>query len=87
MRFEDMPMAAARKNDGLSMIRAIEQLLIAGIDARRPVGNPHQIKVTPDLSFYPTSGRLVVDGRPALPQRGIGALIELLSDHPSKPDK
>ena len=84
MRFEDMPLAAARENDALSMIRAIDQLLIAGIDARRPVGNPHQIKVTPDLSFYPTSGRLVVDGRPALPQRGIGALIELLSAPPGK---
>ncbi|MEG8041725.1 hypothetical protein QP164_02595 [Sphingomonas sp. LR59] len=79
MRFEDMPMAAARENDSPSMIRAIERLLMAGAEARRPIGNPHQIKVTPDLSFYPTTGRMLFDGGPAQPERGVDALIELLA--------
>jgi hypothetical protein len=78
MRYEDMPAAELRPGDGKAMERAIEQLRTAGIAARRPAGNPHQIKVTHELSFYPTSGKIVPDGKQSWAKRGVQALIEHL---------
>jgi hypothetical protein len=78
MRFEDMPDAEVRAGDGNAMRRAIVRLRELGIDARRPAGNPHQIKVAPNLSYYPTSGKIVLDATPAFKAKGIDALLKLL---------
>jgi len=78
MKFDDMPVAEARASDGLAMVRSIARLKELGFDVRRPSGNPHQIKITPDLSFYPTTGKIVFDARPALKERGLAALLAFL---------
>ena len=79
MKYDDMPTAAQREGDSMKMVEAILRLRRIGVDARRPANNPHQIKVRPDLSYYPTTGRIVADGAHSCAQRGLNALIELLS--------
>ncbi len=67
------------------MIEAINTLLRRGVDVRRPEGNPHHLKVSSSVSYYPTTGRIVPDGRHALPQRGLVALTQVLSDGLDRP--
>jgi hypothetical protein len=62
------------------MREAIERLLEAGVDVRRPPDQGYQLKVTPRLSYYPHTGRIVFDGEPALEERGIEALLKLLAE-------
>ena len=78
MRYEDMPVAEVRDGDGRAMAQAIERLLSAGVDARRPPKNPHQIKVAHDLSYYPTTGKFLHDGKAAESGRGVEALVKHL---------
>jgi len=73
-----MPAAAPRSGDSPDMTEAIDRLLCLGFDVRRPQGNPYQIKVAPFVSYYPTTGRIVPDGRQPLQKRGLGELIRLL---------
>jgi hypothetical protein len=79
MRYDKMPTAEARAGDSAIFISAIEALLKAGANPRRPPNNSHQIKVTSNVSFYPNTGTILVDGASgALPIRGVQALIEYL---------
>lgn len=80
MRFDQMPHAAPRDGDKPAFLEALDKLLAAGANARRPTNNDHQIKVTPDLNYYPNTGTIFYDGeRRPLPVRGIGALISHLA--------
>lgn len=78
MRFEKMELAAPRQNDPPAMREAIMTLKEQGYDVRRP--NVHQLKVTPDLSYYPNNGKILVDGQSVRPERGLEALLRLLRD-------
>ena len=79
MRYSRMTPATPRPDDTPAFLHALDELMLAGADARRPVGNNHQIKVTPNLSFYPGTGAIFRDGdRGPLPVRGLNALIEYL---------
>lgn len=78
MKFARMPKAEAREGDGPEMRQAIGRLERATVDVRRPPNNRHQLKVSADLSYYPTTGRITPDGEPALPQTGLDALIDML---------
>lgn len=80
MSFRSMPPAAPRPGDSLKMGQALDRFLIEGIDARRPVGNDHQIKVCSDVSYYPDKGTILVDGETKLPVHGLDALIEFLRE-------
>ena len=79
MKYYDMPTAEQREGDSIKMVEAISRLRRIGADARRPANNPYQMKVRPDLSYYPTTGRIVADGAHSCARRGLNALIELLS--------
>jgi hypothetical protein len=78
MKFEKMPFAEPRERDGKAMLDALHRLTELGADVRRPKGNGHQLKVSPDLSYYPTTGRIVRDSEDALDETGLGPLIDLL---------
>jgi hypothetical protein len=73
-----MPPASHQPGDSPKTTEAIDRFILEGIDARRP--NPHQIKVTPDLSFYPDKGTILPDGGCKLEIRGLDALIEYLRE-------
>jgi hypothetical protein len=62
------------------MLAALDRLLVEGIEARRPVGNNHQIKVTWDLSYYPDKGSILPDRGCKLEITGPDALIEYLRE-------
>ncbi len=80
MRYHHMPPALARPGDKPAFLEALDKLLTAGADARRPTNNNHQIKVTADLNFYPNTGTILRDSdRRPLPIRGVDALIEHLA--------
>lgn len=59
MRYRGMPPAEPRAGDSEKVTEALNRFLLEGVDARRPPGNPHQIKVSEDLSYYPDTGRIV----------------------------
>lgn len=81
MRYDKMPRATPRDGDHPAMPHAIATLESAGADARRPPNNPYQLKVSPDLIYFPGKGTIYRDGAPAaLPDRGLDALIKLLKD-------
>ena len=79
MRYNKMPSAAARPEDSVKFAEALDKLLLAGADARRPANNNDQLKLASNLNYYPSTGTIFRDGdRKALSERGIDALIELL---------
>ena len=78
MKFSKMPLAEARAGDDLAVETAIARLREAGVEPRRPINNAYQLKVTPNISYYPTTGKVVVDATPALDIRGVDALIGML---------
>lgn len=78
MKFDRMPEAEVRAGDGPEMQHAIDRLQRAFVDVRRPLNNRHQLKVSANLSYYSTTGRITPDGEPALPQTGLDALIDML---------
>lgn len=79
MKFDKMPVAEVREGDTKPMKDAILALDALGVDVRRPKGSPHQIKVMPTLSYYPTTGLVLDDGsNGAREERGIESLIGLL---------
>ena len=81
MHYQKMSAAEPRPGDNPAFLEALDKLLAAGADPRRPAGNNHQIKVTPSLSFYPGTGVIFRDGdRAPLPIRGVEALIEHLRE-------
>ena len=81
MRYHRMPPAEPRPTDKPIFLDALDKLLLAGADARRPPNNNDQIKVTADLSFYPNTGTIYRDGdSKPLPFRGVDALIEYLRE-------
>jgi hypothetical protein len=63
------------------MAAALDRFILEGIDARRPAGSQHQIKVTPDLSFYPDKGTILPDRGCKLEIRGIDELIDYLREN------
>ena len=73
-----MKTAEARLNDTPEMIEAITVLTSAGVDVRRPPDHGFQLKVSPELSYYPTTKRIVFDGKPAEEEKGLDTLIKLL---------
>lgn len=79
MNFYSLPKARARTGDHPQMADAIELLLAAGVDVRRPFNSEHQLKVAEGISYYPGKGTIYRDGAPA-PQseRGLEALMDLL---------
>ena len=79
MNFYSLPKARARTGDHPRMADAIERLLAAGVDVRRPVNSEHQLKVDERISYYPGKGTIYHDGAPApRSERGLEALIHLL---------
>lgn len=78
MRFQNMPPAEPRPGDSPQMAAALDRLMIEGADVRRPAGNPHQIKVTWDVAYYPDKGTILPDRGTKLPVSGLDALIEYL---------
>jgi hypothetical protein len=78
MKFDKMPSADAREKDPKAVLDAIRRLEFAGADVRRPKRNRYQLKLSPDLNYYPTIGRIVRDGEDALEACGLDAVIELL---------
>lgn len=76
MRFDKMKTAAPSENDPPAMREAIRVLLDEAYDVRRP--NPHQLKVTPEVSYYPSNGKILVDGQSVHAERGLDALLRLL---------
>ena len=81
MRYHRMPPASPRTDDKPIFLDALDKLLLAGADARRPPNNNDQIKVTATLNFYPSTGTILRDGdRSPLPFRGVDALIEHLRE-------
>jgi hypothetical protein len=79
MRYHRMPVAEPRIGDPEEMREAIERLKKEGWEPRRPLGEKnYQLKLSPRLSYYPTTGRIVFDNETALPDRGLEALIGLL---------
>lgn len=80
MRFEKMNVAVPRDDDTPAMSEAISVLLAEGYDVRRP--NPHQLKVTPNVSFYPSNGKILIDGQSVHVDRGLDALCRLLRPEP-----
>ena len=79
MHYQKMSAAEPRPGDNPASLDALDMLVSAGADPRRPVGNNHQIKVTPSLSFYPGTGVIFEDGdRAPLLIRGVEALVEHL---------
>ncbi len=71
-----LPKAAPRAGDHPAMIKAIEALLQAGVDVRRPANAESQLKVDETTSYYPGRGTIFVDGdKGALPKRGLDALF------------
>jgi len=80
MRFDKLPEAAVREEDDPAIQRAIERLLVEGIDVRRP-RHPSQLKVARHVSYYPTTGKIFVDGETAArKETGLQALLDLLRD-------
>ena len=80
MRYHDMPSATPRPNDLPAVVRDIAALAAAGVDVRRPAKNPYQLKVSPTVSYYPSSGKILKDGdREALATRGVEGLLAFLS--------
>jgi hypothetical protein len=76
-----MPHASPRPGDTPIFLEALDKLLLAGADARRPVANNDQIKVTANLSYYPAKGTIYRDGdRRPMPIRGVDALIDHLRE-------
>jgi hypothetical protein len=74
-----MPRATRRDGDHPAMAHAIATLERAGADPRRPSNNFYQLKVSPDLNYYPAKGTIYRDGAPSpLPDRGLDALTMLL---------
>jgi hypothetical protein len=81
MRYDKMPRAEPREGDHPAIAEAIATLERAGADTRRPANNSYQLKVSPDLNYYPAKGTIYRDGAPSpLPDRGLEALIRLLHE-------
>lgn len=80
MSFHDMPPAEPRPGDSPQMVAALDRLLLEGVDARRPAGNNYQIKVTWDVSYYPSKGSILPDQDCKLKVRGLDALIDYLRE-------
>lgn len=81
MRYKHMPAAEPRSDDDPVFLTAITKLVDAGAKPRRPPKNDSQIKVTEDLNYYPTTGRIVPDGKRSLYISGIDALIGYLREN------
>ena len=75
-----MPPAEPRPGDPPQMLAALDRLLREGADARRPAGNNHQIKVTWDVSYYPSRGSILPDQGCKLEVSGLDALIKYLRE-------
>ena len=83
MRYHDMPRATPRPDDLPAVVRDIAALTAAGVDVRRPAKNPYQLKVSPTVSYYPTTGKILKDGdREPSAVRGIEALLTFLNTSP-----
>ena len=83
MKYYQLPIAIGREDDDPAMSEAIRALMLAGIDVRRPDKTPYQLKVTQSINFYPAKGTIFIDGTAgALPQRGLQALLTLLTNQP-----
>jgi len=80
MSFHNMPHAAPRPGDSPETLRAIDRFTVEGLDARRPAGNDHQIKVTADINYYPDKGTILPDKSSKLQIRGLDALIDFLRE-------
>ena len=79
MKYEKMPMAEPRPRDGKTMLETVALLEDAGADVRRPIGNNSQLKLSADISYYPSTGSIVIDGEDsACSERGVAALLSLL---------
>ena len=79
MKYEKMPVAEPYLRDGKAMLEAMALLEEAGADVRRPIGNRHQLKLSADLSYYPSTGSIVIDGDDsACSEKGVVALLCLL---------
>ncbi|WP_300974465.1 hypothetical protein [Sphingomonas sp. LHG3406-1] len=80
MSFQNMPPAGPRPGDSPQMTAALDRLMVEGADARRPVGNDHQIKVTWDINYYPDKGTILPDRGSKLAVFGLDALIKYLRE-------
>lgn len=79
MHYDKMSRAEPREGDHPAIAQAIATLERAGAEPRRPANNSYQLKVSPDLNYYPAKGTIYRDGAPSpLPDRGLEALIQLL---------
>ena len=79
MSFHNLQPALPWPGDSPKMRAALDRLLVEGVEARRPANN-NQIKVTPDLSYYPDKGTILPDRGCKLQIRGLDALIEHLRE-------
>ncbi|PBN43796.1 hypothetical protein SxD43FB_08655 [Sphingobium sp. D43FB] len=81
MRFKKMPSAEIQPDDDELMATAIVQLRGYGADVRRPEGSSFQLKLPKGVNFYPTTGKIYIDGGvSALSQKGLEALLLILRD-------
>ena len=80
MSFHNMLPAEPRPGDSHQMRAAIDRFMREGIDARRPAGNDHQLKVSWDLSYYPDKGTILPDRGTKLRVSGLDALIGYLRE-------
>jgi len=80
MSFQNMLPAEPRPGDSPQMRAAIDRFMLEGVDARRPAGNHHQLKVAWDVSYYPDKGTILPDRGSKLPVSGLDALIGYLRE-------
>jgi hypothetical protein len=79
MKFDKMPFAEVRPKDCKAVVEALDILIGFGVEVRRSPKNAFQLKLSEDLSYYPTTGRIFRDGDDsALERTGIEALLGLL---------
>jgi hypothetical protein len=65
-----------RAGDSLEMRAAVDQLQSQGVRFIRPT--PFQLKIG-DINFYPDTGTILLDGGKALEERGLPALLQIIS--------
>lgn len=81
MKFNKLPLAAVRPGDPLAMREAILRFEKTRFDIRRPAKSKVQLKISPTLSLYPTTGVIYRDGDPVpLAETGVDGALKLLED-------